>query len=327
MDNARADSLIVILDGSELLDQAAIQKVLGPGFVAHTLPATAGLLREAQYLIVRDRDVDLPTLAAMARLRLVVKLDAGQGDIDEAAFRARGIAIAHAPSVTALSVAEHTVLLILALEKRLDQAMGMLRAGVVVGNANPPETRRPWYAYNWTGLQGFDVLHGKRGGLVGLGTIGRHVARLLRAFSVEVVYTKPNRLPESEEASLGVRFVPLDELLGMSDFISLHARYNPDTERLIGIRELALMKPGAYLVNTARGRLVDEAALAGALEAGRLAGAGLDVFWDEPLPGHSPLLRLNNVLLTPHVAGVPNAAQASYEYAEVTRLVSGYADS
>jgi phosphoglycerate dehydrogenase-like enzyme len=148
---------------------------------------------------------------------------------------------------------------------------------------------------------------------------------MLLAHGVEVVYARRNQSNPSVETTPGVRSVALPELLRSSDCVSIHAKYDPGSAPIIGRSELDLMKPTAFLVNTARGRLVDEAALASALSTGRLAGAGLDVFWEEPLPTDSPLLGLDNVVLTPHVAGIPDPTP--FELANVARLIRGHADA
>jgi glyoxylate reductase len=143
-------------------------------------------------------------------------------------------------------------------------------------------------------------VHGKTIGIVGLGRIGCAVAKRARGFDMTVLYAKRTRLPEAEERERGVAHVPLDELLGRSDFVSLHPSLTPETRHLIGARELGLMKPTAILVNTSRGPVVDEAALAEALRARRIGGAGLDVYEEEPRV-HFGLLPLSNVVLTPHL--------------------------
>lgn len=145
---------------------------------------------------------------------------------------------------------------------------------------------------------------GKTLGLVGLGGVGRLVAERARGFGLRMLYTKRRRLEPEEERRLGVEWVAdLDELLRESDFVSLHVSHNPSSEKLIGRRELELMKPTAFLINTARGRIVDEPALIEALQERKIAGAALDVFAREPLEEDSPLFKLDNVILTPHSAG------------------------
>jgi phosphoglycerate dehydrogenase-like enzyme len=176
--------------------------------------------------------------------------------------------------------------------------------------SEPILTDQRKYTYNWIGLEDFGTLYGKTAGLIGLGLIGRATADRLRAVGMRLLYTQRNRLDPATEARYGVQWRELDDLLRESDFVSLHHRFQegPDgNDNHIGAREFALMKPTAYLVNTARGRLVDEDALLEALRSRQIAGAGLDVFRYEPLPADHPLFELagDNVILTPHVAGAP----------------------
>jgi phosphoglycerate dehydrogenase-like enzyme len=145
-------------------------------------------------------------------------------------------------------------------------------------------------------------LAGKKAGLVGLGAVGREVARRLQVFDVEILAHDPYVTVASAPA---VRLVSLDELLRNSDFVSIHCASTPETRGLIGTEQLALMKSTAFLINTARASIVDEAALTDALTTGRIAGAALDIFTIEPLPPHHPFLRLDNVVLTPHIGGAP----------------------
>jgi len=147
------------------------------------------------------------------------------------------------------------------------------------------------------------------------------VARRLRAFGVRVLYSKPTRLAAQMETELGVHYATLDDLLRSSRCVSLHNLHTPETERMMGEREFAAMRPGALFVNTARGGLVDEAALVAALERGHLAGAALDVFDYEPLPPDSPLLRAPNLVMTPHTGGIPVAESERISFRQAARLL------
>jgi len=151
-------------------------------------------------------------------------------------------------------------------------------------------------------------LTGMRVGLVGMGRIGRAVAERLSGFGVELVYTSRTPLPPGEEARLGAVHLPLDQLLSSADLVSIHLPLTPETRHLFSREAIATMKPGAYLVNTARGPVVDEAALVAALEAGRLAGAGLDVFEDEPAI-HPGLIKRDDVVLLPHIGSAGRATR------------------
>jgi phosphoglycerate dehydrogenase-like enzyme len=199
------------------------------------------------------------------------------------------VPVANNGGANAIAVAEHTILLMLAVLKQLVR----FHLDVVAGRWRPPaSSESPVYE-----------LSGRMVGVVGLGNIGKKVARRVAAFDARVQYYDIVRLSEAEEDALGVRFVLLSELLRTSDIVSLHVPLTDATRRMIGASELGLMKPGAILVNTCRGPVVDEEALYQALKERRLAGAGLDVLVDEPPPKDHPLFSLPSVTLTPHSAG------------------------
>ena len=219
-------------------------------------------------------------------LKLVQLMSAGYEHVPLDIAANYGVPVATFGDAMASVVAEHTLMLMLAVYRRLFQLDAGVRSGA--WRTSEPELRE---------------LRGARVGLVGLGYIGREVALRLRGFLTEVTYFSRTRLSASDEAALGVRYVGLDQLLSESDIVSLHVPLAPSTRGLIGQRELALMQPDAVLINTSRGPVVDQAALLSALHAGRLAGAGLDVLDPEPPDPASPLLRLPNVVFTPHNAG------------------------
>jgi D-3-phosphoglycerate dehydrogenase len=223
-------------------------------------------------------------LAACPRLRLISIWGTGTDNVDLEACRRRGVAVANTPGVNADAVAEHTLALMLAVARRL------------------PAMDRDTRAGQWP--RGLLVqLHGRTLGVLGLGAIGSRVARLARALGMRVVAWTPG--PDAgRAAALGAAACPLEDLLRQADVVSLHLRLSDATRGLLGPERLALLRPGAILVNTARGALVDRAGLLAALREGRLAGAGLDVFHEEPLPAGDPLAALPNVVLTPHNAGM-----------------------
>ncbi len=207
--------------------------------------------------------------------------------VDVDAATQRGVLVVNTPGRNAVAVAELTVGLMLALARRIPVADAMIHAG-------------QWQSAvdNLTQWQGVE-LAGKTAGLVGLGAVGREVAKRLAAFGMRIaVYD-----PYADREFVIPEFVSLDELLAQSDFVSLHCPLNDETTGMIGARELARMRPAAFLVNTARAAIVDEAALIAALRERRIAGAGLDVHRVEPLPPNSPWLALPNVILTPHIGG------------------------
>jgi phosphoglycerate dehydrogenase-like enzyme len=279
----------------------AIRQHLPPNWRLTTEPAAATAI------LTEKVDVTPPLLqAAGGSLRLIARLDTGG-----AAIAATPVPVVDLPHTSLVGVAEHAVMLIMALSRHL---LGVVRQTRhqhwAAGRDQPILTDQQRYTYNWIELQDFGTLYGKTAGLVGLGYIGRATAERLRPFGMRLLYTKRNRLAPADEARLGLHWREMDELLAESDFVSLHHRFQegPDgNDNHIGAREFALMKPTAYLINTARGRLVDEEALVAALRTGQIAGAGLDVFRYEPLPANHPLWELagDNLILTPHIGGGP----------------------
>lgn len=263
----------------------------------------ARLLRGADFLLLFPDRLPARVLEGADRLRLVQLLSAGYDRVDLAALQARGIPLANNGGANAVEVAEHTLLLVLALYRRLCRMDRDTREGR--WRALPPALTT-------------HTLAGKTVGIVGLGNIGRRVARLFRALEARLLYYDVRRPEPRVEAELGVAYRPLPDLLAEADVVTLHVPLTPETRGLIGEAELARMRPSAVLINTSRGPVVDEAALVRALQEGRLAGAGLDVFAQEPPPPDHPLLRLENVVLTPHIGGVtrdtwPRRARFAWE--------------
>ncbi len=231
------------------------------------------------------REPSARVYAHMGALRLVQLLSAGYEKLDIASLRKYRVLVAGNGGANAIAVAEHTVMLMLAVLKSLTAFDAGVRAG------------RP---------AGLDLLElsGKTVGLVGMGHIGQEVARRVRAFGARLLYYDLLRLPEAIEKDIGAVFVPFDTLVSNADILSLHAPLTNQTRGLVDRRVFEIMKPGAVLINTSRGGLVDETALADAIRSGRLRGAGLDVFTKEPPPPDHPLLALGpRVIATPHVAG------------------------
>ena len=226
---------------------------------------------------------------ATPRLKLVQLTSAGYDRVDIEAARKAKVPVANNGGANSIAVAEHAVMLMLAVLKRLVYH----HLNVVSGT---------WRAADFASLRTYE-LEGKRLGIVGLGNIGKKVARRVHGFDMEVVYYDVLRLSEDQEDALGVRFALFDELLRTSDVVTLHVPLNDVTRGMISTRELGLMKKSAILVNTCRGPVVDENALHQALTAGTIAGAGLDVMVEEPPKKNHPLFSLPNVTLTPHSAG------------------------
>lgn len=278
-------------------------------------------LQQAQYVIVRDGLVDEPLISSAPRLHAVVRLEGGRAIVDETSCRTHGIDLIDIPSPSLFSVAEHTVMFALLLMKQFEVSAARLRSGYVRPGTTPVVTTQEDYSYNWVGLERFETLRDKLVGLVGIGRIGSAAARLFRTFGSEVIYTNRHPLDHEREQSLGVRYCALDELLRLSDVVSLHTPFAPDTGCIMGEEQFKLMRSTGFLINTARGGLVDERALAQALRAGRIRGAALDVFCVEPLPSDSPLLSAPNLLLTPHVAGIPTADSDRIAFTEAAFAV------
>ncbi|HEV8674477.1 MAG TPA: hydroxyacid dehydrogenase [Methylomirabilota bacterium] len=225
----------------------------------------------------------IQALRALPKLRMVTVCGIGTDSFDLAAAGERGVVVCNIPGRTAPIVAEHAFGLMLAVAKRAGFQTVGLKAG------------------RWDRALDNVYLHGKTLGLIGTGNIGMAMARLARAIGMEVVAWTFH--PSAERAAaLGVRFLSLEQLLRTADVVSLHVKLTDQSRGLLGARELALMKPGAILINTARGAVVDSAALVTALRSGRLGGAGLDVFDTEPLPPDHPILSCEQVVLTPHSA-------------------------
>jgi D-3-phosphoglycerate dehydrogenase len=273
------------------------------------------LARGAAFFIGGITPIPGSLMDAAPGLRLIQKWGIGVDKIDLAAAGARGIPVAITAGANAIPVAEFTLLLMLAVLRRLPYREAQLRAGA------------------WSRARGetrieAQQLRGKRVAIVGLGAIGRQVAKRLRAFDTEVRYYDIRRPSPAEEETLGVRFQDLDALLGEADIVSLHVPYTPATRRLLSRERIARLRPGAIVINTARGEVVDEAALAEALVAGHLGGAGLDVFGGEPPPPDHPLLRVEapGLVLAPHVAGATfdNVANvARHAFRNIQRVLDG----
>ncbi len=238
------------------------------------------------FALLHDR-VDRDVLAANPQLRAVASMAITPDNIDVAEATKRGIPVTVIPPIVTEAAADIAFGLMLAVARRLVEGDHLARAGGF------PGSQSNHFAGAW--------VYGKTLGLVGgKGRIGQAVARRARGFSMHVLYCGPSRLPEADEQALGMTFVSFEDLLAQSDFVSLHVPMRPQTRHMIDSRALGMMRPNAFLINTSRGPIVDEDALVDALEAHRIAGAGLDVFEHEPRI--APALRkLANVVLTPHL--------------------------
>jgi phosphoglycerate dehydrogenase-like enzyme len=270
------------------------------------------LLAAADALLTKKVAVDGSVLSAAPNARFVQKYGGREDGLDLAAGEGAGVAMAVMPLRGCIAVAELAMTLVLALSKQLVEAHAATASGAYRDlGVEPVRTSERVIAFQWMKLTRLFEVYGKTLGIVGYGEIGTEVSRRARAFGMNVLYTKRERLPAAIEERLQVEWRDLDSLLAQSDVVLLTLPHTPESERLIGERELQLVRPEAYLVNTARGGLVDEDALVRALREGRLAGAALDVFVDEPVPFDHPLLALDNVILTPHIGGGTGGARVN----------------
>ncbi|MBS0643516.1 MAG: 2-hydroxyacid dehydrogenase [Proteobacteria bacterium] len=256
----------------------------------HGSPEFTAALRDAVCLVgFGDGTMDDDFYKTAPNLKLVQLLSAGYDRCDIEAARRAGVPICNNGGANSTAVAEHAMLLMLAVCRRLVWQHSNVAAGRWRGNA----------------VQDVKLyeLKGRTLGIVGLGSIGKKVARMAQAFGMVVQYYDIVRLTEERADDLGVKFALFDELLKTSDIVSLHVPLTPDTKHLVGAQQLAMMKSTGYLINTCRGPVADEKALIEALSNGTIAGAGLDVFDQEPPPADNPLFTLPNVTLTAHFAG------------------------
>jgi len=250
----------------------------------------AGRLNDGGYDIYANEGDKVPAsvIEQLRVTRLICVARATPDNVDVAAATRAGIVVTNSPGRNAVAVAEYTIGLMLDLLRRITASNRLVLADA-------------WEFRRFSELEGSE-LKGRTAGLVGVGAIGREVARRLRAFEMRIVGYDPYA-DAALAASAGVELVSLDQLLGESDVVSIHAAVTPETREMIGAREIARMKPTAYFVNTARAAITDERALYEALRDRRIAGAALDVFVDEPVTRENPLATLDNVLVTPHLGG------------------------
>lgn len=266
-------------------------------------------LAEADFIVTGA--ITAEQIAQAEGVKMIQMPGVGYERIDVEAAVARNIPVAITPEGTIVGVSEHVILLILALYKHLTEAHNALKEGRWIHN----DLRH-------TAL----MLEGKRVGILGMGRIGREVTKRLRGFDVELVYHDIYRQPPEAEQTMGLTYLPFDDLLATADVITLHVFLAEGSQHLIGTRELGLMKPTAMLVNTSRGGVIDEVALYTALKSRRIAAAGLDVFEVEPTPPDNPILQLDNVLVTPHMATANRDAMIQKSqacYANFERVLRG----
>ena len=246
---------------------------------------------EAEYLLGFIGRLSDETLAGARRLKLIQLMSVGYDNFNLDGARRARVPVATNGGANAIAVAEHAIMLMLAALRHLTELDARVRAGEWRGAARG------------LGALRLHELWSSTVGIIGMGRIGQQVAERLRGWEATLVYFDPVRLAPERERELGVAYLPLNELLAASDVVTVHVPLSDQTRHLIDARALRLMKPTSVLVNTARGELVDEGALAEALQERRIGGAGLDVFGQEPPPKNHPLFRIPNTVLTPHLAG------------------------
>ncbi|MEC8775694.1 MAG: 2-hydroxyacid dehydrogenase [Pseudomonadota bacterium] len=293
----------------------AAQEITPSGFELAVVAARSqeykDALKDSSYLVgFVDSLVDDELFETGPNLKLIQLLSAGYDRADIEAARKAGVPIANNGGANSVAVSEHAVLLMLAVSRQLVRQHTSVAAGNWRGNETPR----------------VHELRNKTLGIVGLGTIGKKTARLAAAFGMNIIYYDIARLAEHEEDAIGVRFRLLKELLRESDLISLHTPLNDTTRHLIDAEELSLMKESAILVNTARGPVINEAALYDALTEGKILAAGLDVFDQEPPQPDNPLFKLDNVILSAHLAGPTfesNIASVRNAFDNVQRVARG----
>lgn len=301
---------ILLCDG---LDNDAIQQLQGAG---HTVVVKKGITKEelhellpiADVVVVRSATkITRDVLAHAPNLKLAVRAGVGLDNIDAVAAKERGVVVKNTPAATAISVAEHTLGLMLSLARHIPAAHMSMNNG----------------EWNRKGFEGTELC-GKTLGVVGLGRIGREVCKRAKAFHMNIIACEPNINQEVVDA-LEIEAAPLEDVVERADYLTLHLPVTPETRGLISASLIARMKRTAYVVNTARGELIDEAALAGALRESRIAGAALDVYSAEPPPANHPLLKLPNVIHVPHLGAstVEGQRRAGLEVAQIILEFAG----
>ena len=266
----------------QILRDSGCEVVMGRSPRPRTVEDMSQAIKGIDGIVAGSDNYSAPVIAAADKLKVIVRVGVGYDTVDLAAATAKGIQVGTTPGTNHHAVADYAFALILALARRVVQHHNTTQAG------------------QWARVAGPDV-YGKTIGIVGLGAIGKGMARRARGFDMTVLAYDVYKDEAFAQANQ-VRYVELDELFSKADYVTLHTPLLPETRNLVNAERLRQMKPTAYLVNTARGELVDLDALIAAVKEGRLAGAGLDVFPKEPPVGH-PILQTENVIVSPHVAG------------------------
>jgi glyoxylate reductase len=275
-------------------------------------PTKETLLKEIEeadaVLCLLTEKFDGTLLTKARKLKVIANMAVGYDNIDISEATRRGIFVTNTPGVLAETTADTTMALILAVARRIVEADRYVRHGNWV---------IPWSPMMMVGTD----VNGKTIAIYGLGQIGAAVAKRAQGFGMRIIYNSAHRKPELE-SKYDMEYVTLEDALRRCDFLSIHVPLRPETKHSIGARELALMKNNAYLINTSRGAVVDQDALIDALSRHRIAGAGLDVFEEEPIPKSSPLLRMNNVVLLPHIGSGSAETRTAMANTAATNIAS-----
>jgi glyoxylate reductase len=275
-------------------------------------PALRRAMAEADAVLTMLTDkIDERTIGPAPRLRVISNMAVGVDNIDLDAATRAGIPVGHTPGVVAEATADLAFSLLMATARRIAEADRYVRAG-------------KWKTWGPMMMLGHDV-HASTLGLIGFGAIGQAMARRATGFGMRVLYLKYESARLKRSRVAGAVAVSLPRLLAESDYVSIHVPLTPKTRHMIGAREFSQMKPGAILVNTARGPVVDQVAMVTALKSGRLGGAGLDVTNPEPIRGNDPLLGLDNVVITPHIGTASIATRAKMASIAVDNVLKGLA--
>ena len=299
---------ILVADGLEAEALTKLQKHHSVDVLELSPPKLLEIIGGYDAVIVRSRTkVTADVIAKATKLKVIARAGVGVDNIDVAAATKRKIPVVNAPAASTISVAELTIAHMLSLARRIPQAHASVKAG-------------KWEKKQFEGIE----LRGRTLGLIGSGRIGAEVAVRAKAFGMRVVAYDPY-LPPKVAAERGIELTTLEAVLLDADFLSIHAALTDETRHMIGAKQLALLKKSAYLVNCARGEIVDEAALAAAIQNGEIAGAAIDVFEKEP-PAGSPILAVENTSLTPHLGASTKEAQVRVGETvaeDVLRVLSG----
>ncbi len=301
---------------TQAIDPAATQRLSaaaevhawdGPSAPPYEVIAEEAKRADALLTMLCDRiDAALITAAA-PRLRVIAQMAVGYDNIAVSTATQLGIPVGNTPGVLTETTADLAWALLMAAARRVVEADGEVHEHI-------------WRPWGPNVLTGADV-YGATLGIIGFGRIGQAMARRAQGFGMRILYSSPQPKPEAA-ASLSAAYLPLPELLAQADYVSLHAYLTPATYHLMGREQFAMMKPGAILINTARGGMVDPSALLDALQSGHLSAAGLDVTEPEPIPTDSPLLGMKNVVITPHIGSASRATRVKMAQMTVDNLLA-----